>query len=275
MTLLPESASGTHRNLRAVETVTVPILSRRRFLDLFADEYRPGQHVTLIGPTQRGKTTLCHEMLDTVISHAKERPYAIVFAGKPAKRDPVMNRAARRLNLQRVHRWPPNIINRLKYKQKDARGWLLRPRHDMESPEHTDAIHYRQFRSAMIDAYKSDEPVIVVVDEGSHISRELKLAKYMDTILMRGAPVVSLWTLVQRGRYMSYMIYDQPEWFLVAYDPDVSNQKRYGDIGGIDPRTVFAMQNQLEMKRVKTGGTISQFLCIRRSGPEIFIVDTE
>jgi hypothetical protein len=82
-----------------------------------------------------------------------------------------------------------------------------------------------------------------------------------------------MWTFVQRGRFVSYLCYDAPEHVLIFRDDDRSNQQRYSEISGIDAREVTEITRQLETKRVETGGTISQFLYIRRSGAEMMIVD--
>lgn len=245
------------------------MLSRAEFLRYFRDNHSSGQHVTFLAPTQRGKTTICHQMLGEVISPQLK---ATVFAGKPAKRDPVMNRAADRLRLRKVSEWPPDPYEQLRARKMN--GYLLRPPH-ADEPEATEAIHRREFKAALTSNYASDKPNIVVVDEAPLVSNELKLRKHMDQILTRGAPVVSLWSLAQRGRFLSYLIYDQPEWILIGFDADTSNQRRYADIGGVDPRAVVALQTNLQTRDTKTGGTISQFLVIRRSGPRMFIVDLD
>lgn len=247
---------------------TVDVLTREQFLDLFEERYAPGQHVTLLGPTQRGKTTLCHQMLARV---ATPEHKAVLLAGKPPGRDPVMGRAAERLNLRIVEEWPPAWH----YKDRKNNGYVLRPRQTMRDLKADKANVREHFRRAMVGNYSSRKPVITVCDEAHLIQNEYKLKEEYEAPLMRGAPVNAQWSLIQRGRYMSYLAYDAPEWFLIAYDPDVSNQRRYAEIGGVDPAFVLMVLRQLQTERGNDGrATVSEFLCIQRSGPELFIVAT-
>jgi hypothetical protein len=135
-----------------------------------------------------------------------------------------------------------------------------------------------QFQAGLDGAYASQDDVIAFADEGYHIEVDLGLKRECDAIHMRGAPVVGLWLLLQRGRFVSYQAYSAPEHVFIAYDPDVENQKRYSDIGGVDPsfvrRVTATLQTETINKGKKGGGnTISEFLYMRRSGPELCIVD--
>lgn len=251
-------------------------MTREQFLSYFKQHYAGGQHVTLVGPTGRGKTTLALEMLAVTPRDCE----ITILAGKPPKRDKVMTGAAQQLNLEIIETHPPSPYSRAKSKYKNRRGYVLRPRQDLSDDDAAQAEVQRQFERALRSNYKTTgRKTITVVDEGAHVSPSsayggLGLQKRMDAILMRGAPDASLWTLVQRGRFMSYHIYDAPEWILISYDPDESNQRRYAEIGGVDPRTVRKILASLETSRVGDGRTISEFLCIRRSGPELVIIGT-
>lgn len=253
-----------------VQAPTIDVVSRAEFLQLFGEQYASGQHVTFLGPTQRGKTTLCHQMLGATI-HPQHK--AVLLAGKPPHRDPVMGSAAQKLNLDIIDEWPPTAYRR--YRNKDKNGYVLRPRQSMTDVSADNDNIRQQFGRAMITNYGSTVPVITVADEAHLIQNEYKLKKQYEAPLMRGAPHNSMWSLIQRGRYISYLAYDAPEWILIAYDPDADNQKRYADIGGVDPRYLRQVLPTLETRRGDDGrSTVSEFLCIRRSGPELFIVDT-
>lgn len=242
------------------------MLSREEFLAFFASEYAPGQHVSLLGPTQRGKTTLSHEMLARVISPEHK---CVLLAGKPPGRDPVMNSAAKKLNLRIVEEWPPGWH----YKDRNNNGYVLRPRHSMRDLRADRENIAANFRRAMVSNYSSRKPVITVADEAHLVQNEYKLKEEYEAPLMRGAPINAQWSLIQRGRFMSYLAYDAPEWFLIAYDPDVANQRRYAEMGGVEPQFILATLRTLKTARGNDGrSTVSEFLCVRRSGPELFIV---
>jgi len=245
------------------------VLSREEFLEQFSREYASGQHVTLLGPTQRGKTTLCHQMLAAVISPEHK---CVILAGKPPMRDPVMNKVAEGLDLVIVENWPPTAYEQ--YKCRKRNGYVLRPRQSLKDLDMDKSNVSGNFRRAMLDNYASSKPVITVCDEAHLIQNEYGLRKEYEAPLMRGAPHNAQWSLIQRGRFMSYLAYDAPEWILIAYDPDLSNQKRYAEIGGVDPKFLQALLPTLRTHRGNDGrSTVSEFLCIRRSGPELFIVD--
>ena len=248
---------------------TVPVLSRGEFLDMFGHDYRQGQHLTMLGPTQRGKTHTSHQMLHEVIS---PRLPVVMLAGKPPMRDLKMAEAAEYLNLRIVETWPPEW----RPSDRKRNGYVLRPKHSMTDIEADNQNLHIQFKRALMALYASKKPVIVCVDEAYQVQVDLKLKKEYEAILLRGAPTVAEWSLLQRGRFSSYLAYDAPEHVLIFKDPDTSNVKRYAElVGGVDPYFTAQIVNGLETKRAKNGNTISEFLYIKRSGPELYIVQTD
>jgi hypothetical protein len=221
----------------------------------------------MLGPTQRGKTTLGLQLLDKSISH--EHP-AVVFAGKPPNRDATMNAAAKRLNLRVANEWPPPPAMPW---QRSKRGILLRPTQTLKDIDRDNATLQEHFRRALLANYASKKPVISFVDEAHHVQNDLKLRKEYEAPLMRGAPDNAVWSLIQRGRYMTYLAYDAPEHVFLFYDPDRSNQRRYSEIGGVDPDYLLRLSTTLKTARTASGRTISECIYIRRSGPLIQIVD--
>lgn len=243
----------------------VPVYPRRDFLQEFRHTYQPGQHLTMIGPTQRGKTTLCLQLLQQVIS---PRLKCVILAGKPPGRDGTMATAPEVLNLRVVEEWPPEY----NYRDRKRNGYVLRPKHSMSDLEADEDNLRQEFRKAMLANYKSKKPVITVVDEAHHVQNDLGLKREYEAALMRGAPIDAEWSLIQRGRFMSYLAYDAPEHLFLFYDPDRSNIRRYSEMGGIDPRQVEYLTLGLKTRTIKTGQTISEALYIRRAGPRFAIV---
>lgn len=243
----------------------IDVLTRQEFLDYFEENYGSGQHVLFLGPTQRGKTTLCHQMLSRVATPERK---AHILAGKPPGRDHVMGEAAKKLNLRVVEEWPPQWS----YKDRKRNGYVIRPHHSLKNLDEDSANLRTQFRSVMMSCYATKSDVILVCDEAHHIQNEYKLKAELEAPLMRGAPVCATWMLVQRGRYMTYLAYDATDWVLLYNDPDRSNRQRYSEIGGVDPRLIEEILAGLKTGKGANGNTISEALCIRRSGPELFIV---
>lgn len=258
-----EASPGPSRGTRRL-----PVISRKEFLQEFKHDYHDGQHATGIGPTQRGKSRLFREMLKRVISPDRK---AIVLVGKPPGRERTWDDdAAKSLNLRVVDEYPPRFDPR----DRKRNGYLLRPRHSLRDPEADDINLQVQFRKAIIANYsKTGKGTITLVDEGHQVQVDLALKKICEAPLMRGAPDNAMWTLVQRGRFVSYLCYDAPEHILIFRDDDRANQQRYGEISGVDAREITEITRMLKLKRNTTGGTISQCLYIRRSGSDMMIVD--
>lgn len=224
--------------------------------------------MTFIGPTQRGKTTLALDLLKQCIS--KEH-HALILAGKPPHRDHKMAEAAKALNLEITETYPPSPYHQWRGRNKN--GWVLRPHQTLSDLEGDQAELARQFHNGLVANYASKKPVITVVDEAHHVQNDLGLKKEYESPLMRGAPHNAVWSLIQRGRFMSYLAYDAPEHLFLFFDPDKKNQQRYSEIGGVDPDLIQRVTEQLKTKTVKGGQTISEALYIRRSGPRMAIVD--
>lgn len=243
----------------------VDVISRRELIRGF--DYGPGQHVTTLGPTQRGKTTLALQLLGHVTNKDHK---AVLLAGKPPHRDAVMGKAADRMNLTIVEEWPPTPVE--KFKTRNKNGYVLRPHQTLSDLDADNENLRKQFRKALMTNYASKEPVITVVDEAHHVQNDLGLKKEYEAPLMRGAPHNAVWSIIQRGRFMTYLVYDAPEHLFIFYDPDRSNQKRYSEIGGVDPGQLIYLTENLKTARGPNGNTISECVYIRRSGPEIYIV---
>jgi hypothetical protein len=248
----------------------VPVIPRQEFLREFKYNYSQGQHLSMIGPTQRGKTTLCLQLLKQVISPQLR---CVILAGKPPGRDGTMAKAADMLNLRVIEEWPPEYS----IKDRKRNGYVLRPHQTLKDLVKDEDNLKAQFRKAMLSNYASKKPVITVVDEAHHVQNDLGLKREYEAPLMRGAPIDAEWSLIQRGRFMSYLAYDAPEHLFLFFDPDRSNTKRYSEMGGIDPKEVEYLTLGLKTYRIQTGPktetTISEALYIRRAGPEFAIVD--
>lgn len=265
---VPSAGVSPRNRPEGAQTRRLPVVPRKDFLDEFAKDYSDGQHATGIGPTQRGKSRLFKEMLKRVIS--KDRK-VIVLVGKPPGRERTWDDdAAKELNLKIIETYPPHYSPR----DRNRNGYLLRPRHSMRDPAADDLNLQVQFRNAIVANYaKTGKGTITLVDEGHQVQVDLALKKMCEAPLMRGAPDNGMWTLIQRGRHVSYLCYDAPEHILIFRDDDESNQQRYGEISGVSGREIGEITRMLKLKRNSTGGTISQALYIRRSGSEMMIVD--
>lgn len=249
----------------------IEVIPRRDFLLEFRRDYKPGQHVTILGPTGRGKSRLCYQMLSMVIS--PDMP-VISLHGKIKGRDPVVARAAKQLDLRVVPALPSAMRQRYD-RQRKRNGYLILPlerpgksakaENDLLAESFGDAIHHNYTRVG--------EPTITHINETHQTQVELKLKEECERQLMRGGPDAAQWNEGQRGRYLSYHTYGAPEHIILFYDDDRSNRQRYADFGTADPDVVEAITANLKTDRSKDGRTISQCLYMRRSGG-MYVIDT-
>jgi energy-coupling factor transporter ATP-binding protein EcfA2 len=248
-------------------------IPRKTFVQEFGENYEPGQHVTFLGPSGRGKTTLAVQLLLSVRAH-KEDIRVVVLHGKIKGRDHVISDLSKRAGIPVVTHWPPRGI-RAKYKARNARGAILRPLSKaLDNTQEENDVLTVEYKKAIHASYHAPmkKPVIVLVDEAHQTHTDLGLRKDCEGPLMRGRPVCGEWSLVQRGRYVSYHVYDQAEHVFIFYDPDRNNQQRYSEIGDVDPRELVALSRQLKTKTVGDGSTVSEALYFRRSGNQLSII---
>lgn len=257
---------------RTQEYGSIDVVPREEFVRDFGQEYSSGQHVTKLGPTQRGKSTLTKQLL---IVCANPDRKALVLHGKIKGRDPVIGEMADELDMRVINQYPPSW----KWGDGNRRGFILVPlTKTTESVDQENAILAGQFRKGIHTNYQNTKhDTITVVDESHQAQETLKLKKDIEGPLMRGAPNAAVWNNIQRGRFVSYHCYDAPEHLFIFYDPDISNQQRYSEIGGVDPQYILQVTKGLQRKTVKSNGgkgkaTISECLYISRGGPQLMVV---
>ena len=220
------------------QDVEVLRLSRDEFLhEVFAPEYEAGQHVTLLGPTQSGKTTVAYKMLDLV---ATPQLPAVVLVMKP--RDQVVTDWTKLTGFRKTQRWPP-VWNRAWTKKggglgKKQRGWVFWPKHSLKDIDRDDKMLSREFRLALTESYSKGDR-IVFADEIVGLSKDLGLEKELNAIWTRGAAMgCGLWAASQRPFHAPVAMYSSSEHLILFNDPDKRDRDRFGEIGGVDPHLV-------------------------------------
>lgn len=249
--------------------IVVPTLARRDFLYEFGRDYVKGQHVTYLGPTGRGKSTLCFQCLGEVIS--PDHP-VISLHGKIKGRDPVIGKAAKRYHLRVVPELP-STQRQLFDRKRKWNGYIIIPLEKPGTPAEEEARLQDAFRHAISTNYQTTKRnTITHINESHQIQSDLSLKKDVEAPLMRGGPDNAVWNEAQRGAYLSYHTYNAPEHIFIFYDPDAQNRKRYSDMGCADPMEVMELTSNLKTERSRDGRTISQCLYIRRGGG-MYVVD--
>jgi hypothetical protein len=248
----------------------IEVVPRRDFVREFGDDYVPGQHVSFFGPTGRGKSTLCFQLLGQVISPDHQ---VISLHGKIKGRDPVIGKAAKRYHLRTVPALPSTAHQRYDAKRR-WNGYIVVPLEKPGQPDEEWGKLHTAFRDAIHQNYRTTKRnTITHINEAHQVQAELKLKQDVEAPLMRGGPDNAVWNEAQRGRYLSYHTYSAPEHIFVFYDDDADNRKRYSDFGCADPDEIFWITSHLKTKRSRDGRTISQCLYVRRGGG-MYVVDT-
>lgn len=217
--------------------------------------YESGEHVTFLGPTGSGKTTLALQLMKVATS--EKRP-GIIMVMKP--RDSTAVKFTKELEYRRVKTWPPPMSV---WEPKKPKGWTLWPKFTYD-PDLDDENLYVQFRACMRDSYKKGNRVLFG-DEVYSLSKELGLDKELVTIWSKGRSMgTGLWAASQKPTHIPLWAYSQAHHLFLHNDPDERARKRFDEIGGVDPQLVRLTVSRLEKH---------EWLYIGRDGPVMAIIN--
>lgn len=238
-----------------VESARPVVIGREEFL---ADywTYKSGEHVTLIAPTQSGKTTLAFQLLAR--SAGPSLP-AVVLVMKP--RDAVPAKWGTRLGFRTIRSWPPP----LQAFRARPPGYLLWPKHTYDLARDNARLE-SEFARALTDVYKRGR-MIVFADELYGVCVELGLDTECMALWTRGSSGGGgLWSATQKPSHIPTWAYNSAEHVFLSREPDKRNRLRFNEIGGIDGD--YVRDAVLGLRKY-------QWLYIRRSGPHVCIIDKD
>lgn len=205
-----------------------PFMEWGEFTDMFRGAWEQGQHITMIGTTGSGKTTLVEQFIGL-------RHYVAVFGVKG--RDDTMERFVRDHGYTRVKTWTPELDDYL----------VLWP--DIKGHKHTDKQR-DEFARAMDSIYR-EGGWCVVFDEVSYLSDTLRMDGQLKFLLQQGrSSGISIVAMTQRPAFIPLAFYDQATHLFVWRDNDLRNRQRIGELAGNARYVVESEVAQLRRREV-------------------------
>jgi energy-coupling factor transporter ATP-binding protein EcfA2 len=186
----------------------------------FSRAWAQGEHVSYIGPTGSGKTTLALAILPI-------RQHVLALATKP--KDRTMDRLHRDERWPIVREWPPKRI------RGNADRLILWP--PFSRPDDVVAQQVVMHR-ALVDAFTQGGWTIFA-DELFYLCRYLGLQRTLEMIWTQGRSVgITLVGGTQRPAHVPLLAYDQATHLFFWRDNDETNLRRIGGLGGLNSAAI-------------------------------------
>lgn len=182
-------------------------------------DWRQGEHITAIGPTGRGKTTLSLELL-------KQRDYVVVMACKP--QDPLIESLPKQ-GYTLIRSWPPpeprELYNKILFWPPIAKMGHIQKQRDA-------------FRLALMDIYEAGH-WCVYYDEARYLTQFLNLQTASELLWLQGRSLkISLVCGTQRPYWIPLSAYDQASHLFIWRDSDERNVKRLCEMASVNSAVI-------------------------------------
>jgi hypothetical protein len=234
----------------------VETIPREDFVSDYFD-YSAGEHVTFIGPTGSGKTTLASELIRP---NASKNLPALVLVIKPEDKV-VQSLFVKGAGYKRFQSWPPMPWDR------DRPGFVLWPRHTFD-PDRDDPVLKKEMRKGILAGYankigkREARGNILFSDEVWGLV-DLGLRRELITVWTRARAMgCGLWAATQRPALIPLAAYSEPEHIFIHYSPDKAARDRYKEIGGVDPDAVAFITEQMEWHEFLYINRVERSMCI-------------
>lgn len=198
-----------------------PRVEYANFISRFAnapDGFKQGDHVTILGPTKGGKSTLALDVVEL-------RDYVLGIFTKPA--DEILDKLKGR-GWDTMRDLEPRVQNGVVLPQRIAfhpvfRSGSIRDKELRQAEAVRDAFDY------VFEARRW----CVFVDEGVWLAQHLGMARELQAVWYQGRTMdLSLVFLAQRPAWVPRAAYSQAEHVFLFHTADREDQKKFADFGG-------------------------------------------
>ena len=221
-------------------------LSRADAVDELARRWQPGQHLTCLGPTGRGKSTLLGQVLPRTV-HSR----VVICCPKGA--DPAYRRLGRA-----TMTWPPrrrmsDTMREVYAGTPDPDGrqvWRIElPMRKVEDFDRLAALYRAVLSDALARPETPKDSLLVLLDDSRLISegRHMNLGGLVTANLMIGrSKGVSIVNNYQAPRFVPREGLDQVSHLLIWRNRDTDVAKRLAEVGDVDPALTLAILRRLD-----------------------------
>lgn len=222
------------------DNLAAPFVPWEVFLPWFVGNVGQGEHVSAVGQTRSGKTTLL-ELLAKARTDASAHWHTVVLANKP--KDAQLDSWARSPGWRRVSSWE-------RIKRGDRRV-LLWPRLQTDADFLTQAV---TFDHALREGFRNGGHTFIA-DEIRYLTKTLGLRSLVELWYLQGGSMgAGLWAGTQRAAWVPLEFYSQARWLLLFRESSPAARKALTDhCGGADGRQVARIVSRLGRR---------EFLCV-------------